>query len=133
MLIRVDPQSAEPIFEQIVFQVKAAVARGEASLGDKLPSVRKLAREVAVNPNTVVRAYERLEREGVIVRRQGSGCFVSLSPEAADEDARAQRLDVLMARTVTEAFHVGARPREVRAALKRALDAMKFARGGKQK
>ena len=133
MLIRVDPQSAEPIFEQIVFQVKGAVARGEAAQGDRLPSVRGLAREISVNPNTVVRAYEHLERDGLIVRRQGAGCFISLSADAMGEEARAQRLDTLMERTVTEAFHVGARSREIRAALKRALEAMKFARGGKQK
>ena len=132
MLIRVDPQSAEPIFEQIVFQVKGAVARGEATDGDRLPSVRSLAREVSVNPNTVVRAYEHLERDGLIVRRQGAGCFINLSHEAVDDDVRAQRLDTLMDRTVTEAFHVGARPREIRAALKRALDAVKFAREGKK-
>ena len=55
MWIRIDPQSPEPIFDQIVFQVKGAVARGQLSAGDRLPSVRELAKEVAVNPNTVIR------------------------------------------------------------------------------
>ena len=73
MLIRVDPQSSEPIFEQIAFQVKDAVARGALVTGDRLPSVRQLARDLTVNPNTVVRSYELLERDGVIVRRQGIG------------------------------------------------------------
>ena len=111
MLIRVDPQSAEPIFEQIVYQVKGAVARGEAAQGDKLPSVRSLAREISVNPNTVVRAYELLERDGLIVCRQGAGCFIHLTDGAFGEGARAAQLDGLMERTVTEAFHVGAKPR----------------------
>ena len=133
MIIRVDPQSAEPIFEQIVFQVKGAVARGEAAQGDKLPSVRSLAREISVNPNTVVRAYEHLENDGLIVRRQGAGCFIKQDGEALADDARTAQLDVLMERAVTEAFHVGAKPREIKDALTRALDALKFARGGKKK
>lgn len=131
MLIRVDPRSAEPIFEQIVFQVKGAVARGEAAQGDKLPSVRSLARDLSVNPNTVVRAYEHLERDGLIVRRQGAGCFIDLNSEALDARARSEQLEALMERTVTEAFHLGARPREIRGSLARALDTLKFTRGGK--
>jgi len=71
MLIRVDPRSAEPLFEQLVFQVKRLVAEGALASGAKLPSVRELARQLAINPNTVVRAIEALERDGVIVRRQG--------------------------------------------------------------
>ena len=134
MFIRIDPQSAEPIFEQIVFQVKGAVARGDVAAGDKLPSVRQLARDVAVNPNTVVRAYEVLERDGIIVRRQGAGCFVKqTADDALTDDAKRAQLDALMERTVTEAFHLGSRAREIRAALSRALDAVRFARGGKRK
>ncbi len=132
MLIRVDPRSAEPIFEQIVFQVKGAVARGEATAGDKLPSVRSLAREIAVNPNTVVRAYEHLERDGLVVRRQGAGCFIS-EPVEPPAEVRGEQLDALMERTVTEAFHLGASPREIRAALARALAALEFTKGGKRK
>ena len=130
MLIRVDPQSAEPIFEQIVFQVKGAVARGELVVGEKLPSVRELAREVAVNPNTVARAYELLARDAVIVRRRGSGCFVKAGAGGGDAATRRGALDALMERAVTEAFHLGSRPKEMREALKRALDALKFARKG---
>ncbi|MBM4321831.1 MAG: GntR family transcriptional regulator, partial [Deltaproteobacteria bacterium] len=66
MLIKIDPQSAEPIFEQIVFQVKGSVARGELLQGDRLPSVRELAKELSVNPNTVIRAYEALEKSGAV-------------------------------------------------------------------
>ena len=64
MFLRVDLASAEPLFEQIAFGVKDAVARGELVPGAKLPSVRELAQELSINPNTVVRAYEALERDG---------------------------------------------------------------------
>lgn len=124
MLLRVDPLSPEPIFRQLVFQVKAAVARGELASGDRLPSVRELAREVAINPNTVARAYAELEAQGAIVRRQGSGCFVTPHAGALDRERRTARLDELVDRTITEAFHLGCAPDEVRAAVERRLEAL---------
>jgi GntR family transcriptional regulator len=121
MLLRIDSLSPEPIFEQVVFQVKSAVARGELSSGDKLPSVRELAKELTINPNTVARAYEALEGQGVIVRRQGAGCFVTGETSGLRLDQRRKKLDQLMHRAVTEAFHIGADGSEVRASLERHL------------
>ena len=123
MLFRVDPLSSEPIFRQVVYQVKAAVARGELVPGDRLPSVRELARELAINPNTVARAYTELEAQGAIVRRQGSGCFVTPQSGALDRERRTARLDELVERTITEAFHLGCGPDEVRDAVERRLEA----------
>jgi GntR family transcriptional regulator len=124
MLIRVDPRSAEPLFEQIVFQVKRAVAEGALVGGAKLPSVRELARELAINPNTVVRAIEALERDGVIVRRQGAGCFVSDKPSELAVRERARRLEGLFTRAVTEAFHLGFGAAEIREAVEERLSAL---------
>ena len=121
MILRIDPQSPEPIFEQVAFQVKAAVARGEIEAGHKLPSVRELAKELAINPNTASRAYEALERDGVIVRRQGSGCFVTGETSALRLEERKRRLDQLVQRAVTEAFHLGLDGEDVRAAIERHL------------
>lgn len=117
MLLRVDPSSSEPIFEQIVFRVKRAVAEGAWKAGDRLPSVRELARELAINPNTVARAYEALEAEGVIVRRQGAGCFVSERGSALAASEKKRRLDELLQRLITESFHLGFGARELRDAL----------------
>lgn len=117
MLLRVDPSSSEPIFEQIVFRVKRAVAQGVWKAGDRLPSVRELARELAINPNTVARAYQALEAEGVIVRRQGAGCFVSERGTLLAASERKRRLDELLQRLVTEGFHLGFSARELREAL----------------
>lgn len=121
MLLRIDSQSSEPIFEQIVFQVKAHVARGVLKPGDRLPSVRELAKELAINPNTVARAYEALESRGVIVRRQGAGCFITGNTSALKLESRKKKLDQELYRLVTEAFHLGFGPDDVRAALERAL------------
>jgi GntR family transcriptional regulator len=124
MLLRIDPLSPEPIFEQVVFQVKTAVVRGDLGPGDRLPSVRELARELAINPNTVARAYGELEAQGVIVRRQGSGCFVTRTAGALTKDQRRRRLADLVDRTVTEAFHLGCAPEEIREAVERRLKAL---------
>ncbi len=126
MLIRIDPQSAEPLFEQVVFAVKAAVAKGTAMAGDRLPSVRDLARELAINPNTVVRAYEALERDGVIVRRQGAGCFLTgRGSDLAATERKKQLLDLLR-RAATEAFHLGFPAADIEKALRQCLDELQF-------
>jgi GntR family transcriptional regulator len=126
MLLRIDPQSSEPLFEQIAHAVKNAVARGDLAAGDKLPSVRELAQDLAINPNTVVRAYELLTRDGVVVRRQGAGCFVTGRPSNLSNRARRRQLDELIERTVTETFHLGFSAEEVREAFEEALAAVKF-------
>ncbi len=124
MWIRIDPLASEPLFAQLVFQVKTAVARGELTEGTQLPSVRELAKELSINPNTVSKAYRELEAEGVIVRRQGSGCFVKGDPHALAEAERERRLAELCRRLVIDAFHLGAGAPQVRAALERALEDM---------
>ena len=130
--LQVDPASSEPIFEQIAFQVKGAVARGDLGSGDKLPSVRELARELVVNPNTVVRAYQHLEQDGVIVRKRGSGCFIREGGTKLSDDARSAELDELARRTVTEAYHLGFRPDEIRRAVDGAIKELRFPRGRKK-
>ena len=126
MHIHIDPQSAEPIFEQVAFAVKGAVARGEAGEGHKLPSVRELARELAINPNTVVRAYESLERDGVILRRKGSGCFLTGRSSDLAPARKREQLDELMRRAATEAFHLGFSKPKIRDSLERHLESLQF-------
>lgn len=72
---------SQPLYEQILDQVRSAIAKGEIGLGDKMPSVRELAQELRVNPNTVMRAYQELERDGLTEKRRGQGTFVTSSPE----------------------------------------------------
>src|SRR5262245_17304608 len=120
MLLRLDPHSPEPIFEQLAFQVKARIARGKLDEGDRLPSVRELAKDLAINPNTVARAYQALEGQGVIVRRQGAGCFVTGNSSSLRLEERRKKLDELARRLVIESHHLGFDEDEVRAALERA-------------
>ncbi|MEM8883053.1 MAG: GntR family transcriptional regulator [Planctomycetota bacterium] len=76
-LLRVDPTRPEPLFQQLVDSVKDAVARGALRPGDQLPSVRELARELVINPNTIAKAYRTLESDGVTYSRRGAGTFIA--------------------------------------------------------
>jgi GntR family transcriptional regulator len=91
-----------PIYRQIVEQTSEAIAKGQLSVGDKLPAVRALATELVINPNTVARAYSILEQAGLVVTKTGSGTFVSdpslRSGSAADINALTERMDTLITR-----------------------------------
>jgi GntR family transcriptional regulator len=99
-----------PIYLQISNQVKYLVASGRLAPGDEIPPIRVLAHQLLVNPNTVARAYLELEREGVVVKRHGSGTYVSDngSPLARKERLKilSQRVDTLLA----EARHMEIAP-----------------------
>jgi GntR family transcriptional regulator len=76
MVFRLNPSSGVPVYLQLMEQVKHAMDTGALRPGDQLPAIRKLAEDLVVNPNTVVRAYRDLEHEGLVELRQGSGAFV---------------------------------------------------------
>lgn len=105
--IRIDPADGVPIYRQIVNQIRYVVASGLLEPGDELPTIRALALQLKVTPNTIVKAYEELERAGVLQIRHGSGTFVSgASTRLADRERRRiieQRIDALLA----EAHHLG--------------------------
>ena len=95
MFIRIDPSGDRPIYQQIVAQVTYAVAAGSLSPGEAVPSVRDLATQVLVNPNTVARAYRDLKSAGVLEQRRGLGLYVR---SGADADCRRERTDQLRRR-----------------------------------
>lgn len=81
-MLSVDKMSRKPIYEQIIEGVEELIARGEFTAGDQLPSVRTLAVQLAVNPNTLQKAYAELERRGLCRSAPGSGRFIT--PEAGE-------------------------------------------------
>jgi GntR family transcriptional regulator len=101
MNLRVSAHDGVPIYLQIVNQVKYLVAAQRLAPGEALPSVRKLAEQLTVNPNTVARAYRELETAGVLTTRRGAGVYVSEqgSPLARSEQIKilTERIDVLLA------------------------------------
>lgn len=110
ILLKPNPSSGVPIYLQLMEQVKHAIETGALRPGEQLPSIRPLAEELVVNPNTVAKAYRELEHEGVVELRQGAGAFVSdKAPTKKDADklraaqvAVASAIEKLRARGVTD-------------------------------
>ena len=107
MQISIDTKSGVPFYRQIIEQVKFAIARGDLQPGDRLPTVRQLAVDLSVNPNTVVRAYRELEIEGVIDTQQGSGTFVSDRRPDIDRLERQRMLDQILTDLLARAASYG--------------------------
>jgi GntR family transcriptional regulator len=121
-VLTVDPRSGVPIYLQIVEQIKRSVALGVLQAGEQLPTVKQLAIDLTVNPNTVARAYRDLEREQVIETSPGRGSFVRANgvteaPRVADEVA-GDALDVAL----REAKSVGLTRERVRDLFEAALE-----------
>jgi GntR family transcriptional regulator len=103
---RMDGRSGEPPYLQIVRQVRQALRMGVLNVGDQLPSVREVVAAVAINPNTVLKAYRDLEREGLVEARAGQGTFVRARPPGPPPGTHS-RLGRSLARWVREAREAG--------------------------
>ena len=103
---RVDGRSGVPPYLQIVRQVRQALRMGVLDVGDQLPSVREVVAAVAINPNTVLKAYRDLEREGLVEARAGQGTFVRALPPGPPPGTHS-RLGRSLARWVREARKAG--------------------------
>lgn len=75
--LQINTASKIPIYRQLTEQIRSAIARGDLQPDEQLPSVRQLPKDVVVNPNTIARVYQELEREGMLVTRQGLGVFAT--------------------------------------------------------
>jgi GntR family transcriptional regulator len=106
MRIAVDTRDARPIYQQIMDEVRRGIVLGTLRGEDALPSVRQLATDLRVNPNTVAQAYRELEREGVVYVRRGQGTFVS--PVRTDDGERRVLLRGVAERALLDAHRNGA-------------------------
>lgn len=123
-MLRVDPSADEPPFAQLRDQITAQVAEGTLSPGDRLPTVRRLAGDLGIAPNTVARAYRELEAAGVLVGRGRAGTYVADGAGAGatvtPDRASAHRAAATYARTVRE---LGLPPHEALMLVRQALRA----------
>lgn len=130
----VDLTSHNPVYLQIIGQVKRAVANGSLKPGDQLPTVRQMAADLLVNFNTVARAYRLLDEEGVISTQHGRGTYILDPPSARNrERMRQKELVLLSEHFVSEAEKLDFSPDEVRSLLNEQIDAWKKERGRKAK
>jgi len=117
-----DPKSGVPIYRQIQDQVLYGIASGRLRPGEQLPTVRALAVDLKVNPNTVIKAYSELERQGALSTEQGSGTFVAPQPNPgpATEDREA-KLRALCAEFLGQAARYGFGPEDVLRAVRKLM------------
>lgn len=104
---RLDHQSGVPVYRQLIDQVTGGIAAGILAAGDQLPTVRQVAVDLAINPNTVVRAYRELEIRGVLETQQGTGTFISHQKVKRDEVERQRQLTQLVGDFVARAGAAG--------------------------
>jgi GntR family transcriptional regulator len=111
--IAIAPGSPVSIYRQIVDQVAAAILSGRLTEDESLPSVRSLAEELVVNPNTVARAYGELVREGILESRAGKGMFVAPRRQLYSKPERLRRIELSLTAYVSEALLLGFTPEEI--------------------
>jgi len=116
---RIDRGSGVPFYRQVIEQTQSAITSGELQPGDQLPTVRQLAVELSINPNTVIRAYRELEIKGVLDTQQGSGTYVGSAKPAGDPQERRRILDQIVTEMLARASDYGFSLDEIARALKR--------------
>lgn len=121
MFSRIDSRSPTPLYAQIADRIRVAVASGELTSGDDLPSVRTLATKLRVNPATIVQAYRDLEREGLVEMRQGAGTFVADIASGTRDRERTAAAGRFIRQMLTEAARLGLSPSDLRVALSHEL------------
>jgi GntR family transcriptional regulator len=106
MQIRIDNASDRPVYQQIIDQVKRDIALGRLGKDEKLPTVRQLAGQLAINPNTIAKAYRQLEQEGIITTRPGAGTFVANLDSDLSNSVKKRLIYEDLERAVVDAFHM---------------------------
>jgi len=104
---RLDLRSGVPVYRQLIDQVTGALATGTLAAGDQLPTVRQVAVDLSINPNTVMRAYRELEIRGVLETQQGTGTFIGHKKVKRDDVERQRQLGQLVGEFVSRAGAAG--------------------------
>ena len=106
MRFHIQPTSSRPVYLQIVDQVKRDIALGLLQEAERLPTVRETAATLAINPNTIAKAYRQMEQEGIIVTRSGAGAFVAPLESGLNKSVKKRILTEQLQRVIVDAFHM---------------------------
>lgn len=106
-MINIDPRSSQPIYEQIADQVKENIIKEIMMPGDQLPSIRQLSSMILANPNTVSKAYQELERMGVIETVRGRGTFIRTDYKAKTDDDKMNEIKKSLKKVIIEMHYMG--------------------------
>ena len=127
-MLQIDDTKNLPIYEQLVLKIKELCLLGVLKPGEKLPSVRELSAMLIVNPNTVSKAYQELERQGIIETRQGKGTFVAQFQRAGPDERKKAELREKIKRLAIDAIYAGLSLEEVKSWIEEEFNRL----GGKQ-
>jgi GntR family transcriptional regulator len=130
---RIDMRSGVPLYRQLIDQVQAAIAMEVLVPGDQLPTVRQVAVDLEINPNTVMRAYREMEIRGILETQQGTGTFVAQQKIERDAVERSRGLEQLVEEFTARAGAGGFNLEELMMALRDRLDESKQGRASKAK
>ena len=119
MFIRIEPSSSVPIYRQIMDQIKYQIAAGILKAGDKIPSVRQLAGQLAVNQNTVLKVYNELCREHILQVDRGNGTIVAQGSTTAPMSERKKAVATLLREAAVQAIHLDIPPEQTHALLEK--------------
>lgn len=106
-LIQVDVRSRVPIYEQIVNSFKEMTVSGVLLPDEKIPSVRELAKDMTINPNTIQKAYQELERQGIIYMKRGQGTFINPNIKAKNREEKMEILKEEIKKIIVESMYLG--------------------------
>ena len=106
MQFKIDNASDRPVYQQIVDQVKRDVALGKLATDEKIPTVRELAAQLAINPNTIAKAYRQLEQQGIITTRPGTGAFIANLDSNLSSSVKKKLLCTELEHVVVDAYHM---------------------------
>ncbi|HHX23473.1 MAG TPA: GntR family transcriptional regulator [Thermoanaerobacterales bacterium] len=126
-MIDIDATSSTPIYVQIVNAMKEGILKGLFEPGEKLPSVRDMAKMLTLNPNTVQKAYKELEREKVVVTIQGRGTYISEEYKPRKDEHKLNEVKETLKKGIVEAIYMGFSKEELIALTKDLLDEMEGA------
>jgi GntR family transcriptional regulator len=124
MLIQLNFKSGQPVYLQIVEQIKAAAASGVIRVGEPLPSIRPLAEQLRINRNTVAKAYTELENQGVIENLPGKGCFLTENNSPFKKDVKQKILTEYIDAAVVQAHHLQVERKDFVNLVEKRLDAL---------
>lgn len=122
--LRITAGSSVPIYRQVIDQIRHAVAAGKLDTGTALPSVRALASELVVNPNTIAKAYAQLVRDGVLESQRGRGYFVAQRRDIYTRKERQRRLLEVMNPFLAEALTLGFDEQQIVTEIQKRLNEM---------
>ncbi|MCF8011685.1 MAG: GntR family transcriptional regulator [Clostridiales bacterium] len=128
-MFKIDQRSSIPIYQQLIQEIKQAILKGILQPGDKLPSVRELSVQLTINPNTIQKSYQELEKQKIIETLRGKGTFVTTHYKPGEDKEKLDRLKENLRNTLVETYYLGLNKDEIMQLVQQLLEELKIGEG----